>query len=87
MFLLGFIMYTRPNEIIAQRDGVRYHLYAGETELYISLDLDNELIFSSSLENIEQCIGDGRLWITHNVLKLIDNKIKLSIRLRVTPNP
>ena len=35
---LVFTMYTRPLGIIAQRYGVKYHLYADDTQLYISLD-------------------------------------------------
>jgi len=50
---LVFTMDTRPRGIIAQRYGVKYHLYADDTELYISLDLDNDLNLSSSLKNLE----------------------------------
>ena len=39
---LIFIMSTHPLEIIAQRYEVKYHLYADETQLYISLDPDND---------------------------------------------
>ena len=46
---LVFTMYTSPLGIIAQRYGVKYHLYAYDTQLYISLDPDNEINFSSSL--------------------------------------
>ncbi|KAK2145627.1 hypothetical protein LSH36_668g01000 [Paralvinella palmiformis] len=63
-------MYTRPLGIIAQRYGVKYHLYADDTQLYISLDPDNELNFSSSLNNLEHCIADIRLWMTQNLLRL-----------------
>ena len=74
---LVFTMYTRPLGIIAQRYGVKYHLYAADKQLYISLDPDNELNFSSSLKNLEQCISDIRLWMTQNLLKLYDNKINI----------
>ena len=33
--LLVFTMYTRPHGIIAHRYGVRYHLYADDSQLYI----------------------------------------------------
>ena len=74
---LVFTMYTRPLGIIAQRYGVKYHLYADDTQLYISLDPDNELNFSSSLKNLEHCIADIRLWMTQNLLKLNDNKTNI----------
>jgi len=70
-------MYTRPLGIIAQGYGVKYHLYTDDTQPYISLDPDNELNFSSSLKNIEHCIADIRLWMTHNLLKLNHNKTNI----------
>ena len=74
---LVFTMYTRPLGIIVQRYGVKYHLYADDTQLYISLDPDNELNFSSSLKNLEHCIAVIRLWMTQNLLKLNDNKTNI----------
>ena len=67
-----FTMFTRPLGIIAQSYSAKLHLHTDDTELYISLDPDNELTFSSSLKNLEHCIADIRLWMTQNLLKLID---------------
>jgi len=72
---LVFAMYTRPLGIIAQRYGVKYHLYAYDTRLYISLDPHNELNFPSSLKNVEHCIADIQLWMT--LLKHNDNKTNI----------
>jgi len=52
-------------------------LYADDTQLYILLDPDNELNFSSSLNNLEHCIADIWLWMTQNLLKLNDNKTNI----------
>ena len=62
---LVFTMYIRPLGIIGHRYGVKYRLYADDTQLYISLDRDN---FSSTLNNLEDCIADIRLWMTQNLL-------------------
>jgi len=72
-------MYTRPLGIIVQRYWVKYHLYAGDTQLYIYISLgpDNELNFSSFLKNVEHCIADIRLWMIQNLLKLNDNKTNI----------
>ena len=51
---LVFTMYTRPLGIIPQLYGVKYHLYADDKHLYISLDADNELNFSSFWKNLKQ---------------------------------
>jgi hypothetical protein len=70
-------MYTRPLVIIAQRYGVKYHLHADYTQLYISLDHDNELNISSSVKKLEHCIADIRLWMAQNLLKLNNNKTNI----------
>ena len=56
---------------LSQRYGVKYHLYIGETQLYISLVSDNELGFS--LKNVEHCIADIRVWTTQHPLTLNGN--------------
>ena len=68
------ILYTKPIGIIAKKYGVQYHLYADDTQLYVSLDLGNNDKFSSSLENLKHCIEEIRLWMTQNMLKLNDDK-------------
>jgi len=64
---LVFAMSSRPLGIIVQRYGVKYYLYADDTQLYISLDPDNELNLSSFLEILEHCIADIRLLMTQNL--------------------
>jgi len=58
---LVFTMYIHPLGIIAQQYGVKYPLYADDTQLYIPLDPDNELNFSFSLKKLEHCMADIRL--------------------------
>ena len=55
----------------------KYHLCADDTQLYISLDPDNELNLSSSLNTLEHCIADIWLWMNLNLLKLNDNKTNI----------
>jgi len=63
--------------IIAQRFWVKYHLYADDIQLYISIDPNSELNVSSSLKKLEHCIADIRLWMNQNLLKLRDNKTNI----------
>ena len=49
----GFHNVYRSLVITVQRYGVKYYLYADDTQLYISLDPDNELKFSSLLNSLE----------------------------------
>jgi len=48
-----------------------------DTQLYISLDPDNELNFSSSLKNLEHYIADIRLRMIQNILKLNNTKTNI----------
>ena len=50
------LLITRPLGITAQRYGFKYRLYVDDTQLYISVDPDNVLNFSSSLNNLEHSI-------------------------------
>jgi len=61
---LVFTMYTFPLVIIGQWYRAKYHVYDNSAQLFISLDPDNELILSSSFNNLEHCIADIRLWMT-----------------------
>ena len=74
---LVFKMYNCPLGIIAQQYVVKYHLYADDKQMYITLDPDNELTFSCSLKNLEHCIADIRLWMTQNLLRLNDYKTNI----------
>ena len=65
-----FIMCTNPLSTVSQRDGVKHHLYADDTQLYVSLDPRNMADVSSALEYLENYIADIQLWMTSNVLKL-----------------
>ena len=71
---LVFVMYTRPIGLIARKHGVQFHLYADDTQLYVSLDVNYETNRKSSLDTLESCISEIRVWMTHNLLKLNDDK-------------
>ena len=67
----GFKPFTKPLSAIAKKHGVGIHLYADDTQLYVSCDPDN---VNSSLVRLEACIEDIRDWMCRNNLKLNDSK-------------
>ena len=73
-----FCVYTRPlGGIVIRHDGVEYHIYADDTQLYIEICLTNpdEPLFSIS--TINRCISDIQRWMCENSLKLNNSKTEL----------
>jgi len=67
-------MYVFSLEMMAQRFGVKYYLQSDDTQLYLSLNPDIEIISSSSLRKIEHRIAKIRQWMTQILLRLNDDQ-------------
>jgi len=70
-------MYVHHIGIVTHRYQVKYHLFVYDTQLYISLDPENQLHFSSFLNNLEHCIAVIRLWITEILLRINYDKTNI----------
>lgn len=76
---LLFNVYTRPLGDIIRKHGLSFHIYADDTQLYISFKpsvVDNEI---HALANIQECIVDIKLWMLKNKLKLNDEKTEFMV--------
>jgi len=69
-----FTLYTSPLEDIINKHGVNFHLYADDTQLYISVDKTS---ITSSRTKIEECVLELRNWMSMNKLRLNDDKTEL----------
>ena len=74
---IKFSVYQSPLFDIARLHGVEVHLYADDTQLYVSYDLKSPEQLSTAVSKIEECIVDIRLWMSQNKLKLNDDKTEL----------
>jgi hypothetical protein len=74
---IKFSVYQSPLFDIARLHGVDVHLYADDTQLYVSYDLNSPEQLSAAVSKIEECIVDIRLWMSQNKLKLNDDKTEL----------
>ena len=74
-----FTLYTHPLGHIFKAHGLMYHLYADDSQLYLSFIPITLCAQSMCLETIKNCIEDVRRWVTLNMLKLNDNKTELII--------
>ena len=68
---LLFTLYTGPLSCVIANQSVPHHLYADDTQLYISFSTDNA---DSSLHRLQQCLTSVQSWMTINKLKLNPDK-------------
>ena len=81
-----FTIYTQEVEDIAREHGVNIHLYADDTQLYISYDVSDpessQHNARMAMSRLETCIHDIKKWMLNNKLKLNDSKTEVII---ITP--
>lgn len=70
-------MYTHPLGSILQKHGASYHIYADDTQYYLSIKRNSNWDTISS--QIEACISDVSEWMNHNLLKLNQDKTEFII--------
>ena len=68
-----FILYMSEIEIIAKRYGFRIHIYADDTQLYISF---KHVDVFTTVSDIEYCLRDIKNWMSENFLKINEDKTK-----------
>ena len=73
---LKFCIQLLPLGVILRYHGIGYHIYADDTQLYLSFKCDNPSITLSKLNN---CISDIRVWKIKNKLKINDSKTEFIV--------
>ena len=68
---LLYTLYTTPLGDLIKTHNVNYHMYADDTQLYLSIEPPN---ISVLINNLEKCISDVKVWMLNNKLKLNDDK-------------
>ena len=74
-----FTTYTIPIAAICKRHGVKYHIYADDTQLYIMFDPSIPGDREHALEKLKKCIQEIRAWMLIHELKLNDDKTEFII--------
>ena len=65
-----------PIGSILQHHGIDYHIYADNTQLYVSFDVSNPSI---AIDKINLCISDLRTWMIKKKLKINDSKTEFLV--------
>ena len=74
-----YTMYTLPLGNIIRHHNMKYHLYADDTQLYMSFCPSSSNEPDLTRTRIEACIKDIQLWMSSNKLKLNDEKTELLV--------
>ena len=72
-----FTAYAQPVASIITRSQVSYHIYADDTQLYVSFDPKSPEDAASAQLRLTQCIAEVRSWMLANKLRLNDSKTEL----------
>ena len=62
-----FCIYMLPIALIRRHHDIDFHIYADDTQLYVSFDLLNPNV---ALDRMNLCISDLRIWMIRNTLKI-----------------
>ena len=74
-----YLLYTSPVADILRKHNMSFHLYADDTQLYMSFTCDDDSSHDQALKLIENCLTEIDNWMTLNKLKLNKDKTKLLI--------
>ena len=73
---IEFYIYTIPLDAIMRHYNIERHIYADDTQLYLTIDIDSPY---EALHTIHNCISDIQSWMIDNKLKSNDDKTEFFI--------
>ena len=69
-----FTLYTTPLGDVVRKHGVDFHLYADDTQIYMTLDPGHIATQEAAIRKLQRCVESISVWMTDNKLKLNQDK-------------
>ena len=73
LFLDLFILYTTPLSTVISNSSANHHLYADDTQLFLSFSATD---FTHNISHLEQTISNVYNWVSSNFLSLNPSNIE-----------
>ena len=73
---LKFCLYLLPLSAILKYHNIGYHVYADDTQLYVSFKCKHPL---EAISKLNRCLADIRRWMITNKLKINDSKTEFIV--------
>ena len=74
-----FLLYISPIGDIIRKYNINFHLYADDTQLYITFSTSSSDELESAKQEIEACVLEIEKWMTYNKLKLSSDKTEIIV--------
>ena len=74
MVQIFFTIYTLPIADIARKYNLEIHLYADDTQIYITFRTSDDTGEEIAIKRVQSCIAEIKTWMLINKLQLNDGK-------------
>ncbi len=74
-----FVTYTTPIGDIVKQHGLKYHIYADDTQLYFSFSAGSKVTSDMAISKCVNCALEVRRWMLKNMLKVNMSKTEVII--------
>jgi exonuclease III len=71
-----YIMFTKPLGNLIRSHGLQYHMYADDTQVYITFKKDSS-DQEHAINKLEDCLNSIKAWMDENMLKLNSDKTEV----------
>ena len=76
---IGYSLYTHPVGKILRNSNISYHIYADDTQLYVTFDHRTPGAYDAAINKLQTCIAQIKDWMLYNKLQLNQSKTEFFV--------